>query len=163
MANTAISVNNSKKNLTKQEIAARKVAEESVIQKPVTKPKPFYPLNKLEQKIFNKIKKYNDWFSDGDSLPLTDLSRAYIEREKAYEGLNKLTPSDDVYKEYLKAHKYWEDIVQTNMKKLAISLGDRYKLAYEMSKVIQANMNETESNENKQSEADPVLKLINKY
>ncbi|MDN4492886.1 hypothetical protein [Ureibacillus aquaedulcis] len=162
MANTAISVKNSKKNLTKQEEAARKVAEEMVIQKPAKPPQPFYKLDKLELKIFKKIRSYNEYFSDGDSLPLTELARAFVKREAIEETFNQYTPLDAEYKEFMKAHKYWTDQIQLNMKLLKITIGDRYSMAYEMSKTIQSNM-VVDENEAVVEETNPVLKLIDKY
>jgi len=59
MANQAISVKNSKQNLSKAQKAARKKAEAKVVTNG-TKPKADKLLNAPERKIFNKLKKYNE-------------------------------------------------------------------------------------------------------
>ncbi|MET3658586.1 hypothetical protein [Sporosarcina psychrophila] len=158
MANTAISVSNTKQNLTKEQKAAREVAEAITNQKPATKPKPFYKLDAEENKVFKKIRNYNEYYSDGDSLALTDLARALVCRERVFLELKALHHSNEEYSATYKAHKYWDDAVQHNMKILAVALGDRYKLAYDMSKIIQANM--PKEQEIKQVESDPVLQLL---
>ena len=154
----AVSVHSTTKNLTKPERAARKVAEAITNQKPAKPPESFYKLTKIELEIFEKVRDYNEYFSDGDSMALSDLARAFIQREKVFKKLKSFTPADLEYKEFMKAHRYWDEIIQHNMKLLAISLNDRYKLAYDMSKIIQANM--PKETETKEIETDPVLQLL---
>lgn len=162
MANTAKSTEDTVKNLTKVEIAARQAAEKLMALKPAEPPIPFQKLNAVEMKIFNKVREYNDFFSDGDAIPLTDLAISFVQRERYLKVLKKLDVTDEGCKALRLEFKYWDDKVQQCVKILKITIGDRMSLAYEMSKVIQDHMAK-ENDDVEIIESSPVSALSNKY
>lgn len=155
----AKSVNQMSKNLTKAEISAREEAEEQVVTNQ-TKPKPNKELSKVERKVFHKLKKYNDQFTEADSISLNMLSSYMIMWQELKDARDQLDILDERMPVVERRLLALDKVIKEHMTALCIPLNSRLKLANDMAKVmIEERKLEQMENENK-PEQNPLMAVL---
>ena len=137
MANQAKLVGSGSQNFSKAQLAARQEAEQLVVTN-ATKPK----MNEVTKnhasmkKIFNQLKKYNDHFTEADSIALNTLVFNLHMKVIHELELAKLNVLDDNYERFLLRLEKFNKQINESMKQLCIPLNARLSLANDMAKVM---------------------------
>ena len=162
MANQARAVGSGSQHFSKAQIAARTEAERMVVQS-ITKPKmnEVTRNNAAVKKVFNQLKKYNDHYTEADSIALNTLAfNLYMKttHESALEGLHIL---DDNYERFLMRIEKFSKQINESMKQLAIPLNARYSLANDMAKVmIEEKKLQQMEQQNQPQAVNPLLAVL---
>lgn len=128
---------NTSRNLSKAQIAARQQAEELVVTN-ATAPKAteIVRASPAVRKIFNRVRKYNDHFTEADSIALSTLAYNLHLKHMNETELLALDVTDDEYDKYLNRLDKLDRKINDSMKQLCIPLNARLSLANDMAKVM---------------------------
>ncbi|MFZ0444200.1 MAG: hypothetical protein WAM95_06110 [Bacillus sp. (in: firmicutes)] len=153
------SVSEMSRKMSKAEISARQEMEAKVVSNQTT-PKASPLLNPAERKIFNKLKKRNDNFTESDSESLNMLTQ-YLHRYNVLKTvLDDLDPLDAQAYELERRIIAIDKQINQHMIALCLPLSQRLRMANDMAKVmIEEKKLEQMSAENKQ-EVNPIYKLL---
>ena len=154
------SVSQMSRKMSKAEIAARKEAEAKTVTNE-TNPKPMALLkSKPERAMFFKLKKYNDNFTEADSVSLSMLARSLYRYELIQEALDEIDIFDERNAQLEKRSNAYDKTVKEHMKDLCITLNSRLKLANDLAKttIEERKLNQME-NENRQ-ETNPLWAVL---
>ncbi|HHQ2477319.1 TPA: hypothetical protein ACSPJ7_001502 [Bacillus cereus] len=128
------SVQHSTRKTSKHEREMREEMEDKYVTDK-TSPTIILPLSKDARKIFNKLKKRNEHFTQDDSASLTALAFALSEKGKSMELLQEYNPLSDEYRFLTKNISDYDKQAIQHMTALSIPLKDRLRLANEMTKI----------------------------
>ncbi|WP_027956342.1 hypothetical protein [Halobacillus kuroshimensis] len=152
----AKSVKQMSMKMSKDEISAREEAEAQVLTNN-TKPKQndIVKNNISMRKVFNQLKKFNEHFTEADSIPLNTLTFNIYIKQQNEDKLLELDVEDHEYERFLLRLDKIDKKIDTSMKQLCIPLNARLSLANDMAKV----MIEERKLENIETEKKPVNPL----
>lgn len=151
---------NTRRNLSKAQIAARKQAEELVVTNAtVPKPSEIIRNNPPMKKLFNRVKKYNDHFTEADSIALSTLSFNLHLKHINETQLAALDVTDDECERYLLRLDKLDRKINDSMKQLCIPLNSRLSLANDMAKIMLEEKKLQQMN-NEGSVVNPLLALL---
>lgn len=122
--------------MSKLERQTRAEIEAKVKSVPRTKPKPIMTISQLEKKLFNKLTRLNDNFTEADSISLTMLTKSVYRIGLLSERLEELDPMDERAVELEKRIQAYERSVAAHTKDLCIPLSARLRLNNEMAKLM---------------------------
>ncbi|MED4267342.1 hypothetical protein [Priestia megaterium] len=163
MARPTKSVDDTNRNMTKQERAARKVVQEMLNQANSMPPEPIEELDKSETEIFDYLKNLNPFYSVRNSISLTHLAQNLVMRKKLYKEFKVMEFDDTDFDTQQKRIDKLDKSIESHMKKLSMSIEQQNKLAYDIAKMVQENISDEVENEDEiPKETDAVLRLISK-
>lgn len=128
------SVQHSTRKMKKEDREMREEMEDKYVTDK-TSPTIILPLSKDARKIFNRLKKRNEHFTEDDSASLTALAFALSEKGKSMELLQEYKPLSDEYRFLTKNISDYDKQAIQHMTALSIPLKDRLRLANEMTKI----------------------------
>lgn len=153
------SSNQLKRKVSKVELAAREQAEAEVVTN-LTKPKASPMLTNEERKMFNKLKKRNDNYTENDSESLNLLAQyltMWYNLKQSYNALGVFDErSGDLERRMIALDKQ----IASHMSALAIPLSQRYRLANDMAKVMIEEKKLEQMQAEKRVEVNPLLALL---
>lgn len=145
--------------MSKAEIAAREEMEAKVVTN-VTKPKALSILTSEERKVFNKLKKYNDQFTEADSINLNQIAIYHVR----WTELHVASQMYDLFSaEKAEAEKRMlalDKQINKLMQDLAIPLSSRYKLANDLAKVMIEEKKLAQMEGPQMKEVNPLLAVL---
>ncbi|MFF2591074.1 hypothetical protein ACFVSS_25200 [Peribacillus butanolivorans] len=153
--------NQLKMKASKPTIAARQEAERLVVTNQ-TSPKASPLLNAEERKIFNKLKKRNDNYTENDSESLNLLSQYLNMWYKLKQAHNELDIFDERTSDYERRMIAIDKQISQHMSALAIPLSQRFRLANDMAKVMIEEKKLEQMNGIKPQEVNPLMALLQK-
>lgn len=148
-----------KRKVSKVELAAREQAEAEVVNNQ-TKPKASPMLTNEERKIFNKLKKQNDNYTESDSESLNLLAQYLNMWYKLKEAHNALEIADERAVDYERRMIAIDKQIATHMSSLCIPLSQRFRLANDMAKVMIEERKLQQMEVEKRQEVNPLLALL---
>lgn len=128
------SIHNMTRKMKKEDRELREQMEDEHVTDKTT-PKIILPLSKDARKIFNRLKKRNEHFTEDDSASLTALAFALSEKGKSMELLQEHNPLSEEYRFLTKNISDYDKQAIQHMTALSIPLKDRLRLANEMTKI----------------------------
>jgi hypothetical protein len=152
----------SRRNLSKAQIAARQEAENLVVTN-ATKPKANEITKSIKPmlKQFNQLKKLNDHFTESDSIALNTLAYNIYLKYMNEQHLTTLHITDDDYERFMLRIEKLNKQINESMKQLCIPLNARLSLANDMAKVmIEEKKLEQMEKDGQPKEMNPALKLL---
>lgn len=159
MARPTKSVSQMSMKMSKAEMQARQEAEAEVVTNQ-TKPKASPILTNEERKIFNKLKKRNDHFTESDSDSLNLLAQ-YLHRWNVLkQALNDLDPLDEQAHSLERRLIAIDKQINQHMIALCIPLGQRLKLANDMAKTLIEEKKLEQMQTEKRQEINPLLAVL---
>ncbi|WP_281976062.1 hypothetical protein [Halobacillus litoralis] len=129
------SVSQMTSHISKAERDARKEAEDQVVNNH-TVPKVYDNLNKEERKVFHRLKKYNDNFTEADSISLNMVSMYIIMWSQLKEAHNELDIMDERLAGLERRITAIDKQINQHMTALCIPLNARLKLANDLAKTM---------------------------
>ncbi|PFX73751.1 hypothetical protein COL39_13025 [Bacillus cereus] len=159
MANAAKPVAQVKQKMSKSDRAIRQQTEDKVVTNN-TKPKPASFLNKDASKVFHKLKKLNDNFTEGDSHSLSLLARNIYRYTLLNVQLDEMDVLDEESINLEKRIHAYEKAIHQNMVELCIPLSQRLKLANDMAKTLIEEKKLEAMNNKPVQEGNPLLSLL---
>ncbi|USK33523.1 hypothetical protein LIT25_23955 [Bacillus sp. F19] len=160
MARPVVSLENSKRNLSKAQITARQNAESQVAAMAPSKPKPTLTLSKEEKKVFNRFIKLNDNFNEADSTSLSILTRSLYRYSALSNALNDLDPLDEQCVSLERRIHAYDKAVVTHMNLLCIPLSQRLRMANDMAKISIEEKKLEQMGANEMKQVNPLLSLL---
>lgn len=159
MARPTKSVTQMSMKMSKAEMQARQDMEAEVVTNQ-TKPKASPILTNEERKIFNKLKKRNDHFTESDSDSLNLLAQ-YLHRWNVLkQALNDLDPLDEQAHSLERRLIAIDKQINQHMIALCIPLGQRLKLANDMAKTLIEEKRLEQMQTEKRQEVNPLLAVL---
>lgn len=131
------SVKEMSRKMSKTEIAAREEAESQVVTNQTTpKQNNVVKNSKPMRTLFNQLKKYNDHFTEADSIALNTLTFNLHMKFAHEEQITTMNMLDDNYDLFIKRVEKFNKQITESMKQLCIPLNARLSLANDMAKVM---------------------------
>ncbi|CAH0208128.1 hypothetical protein SRABI84_02070 [Peribacillus simplex] len=156
------SVDQLKRKVSKAELAVRAETEELMVTNQ-TSPKASPLLNAEERKIFNKLKKRNDTYTENDSESLNLLSQYLHMWTKLKQAHNEFDIFDERASEFEKRMIAIDKQIAVHMSQLCIPLSQRFRLANDMAKVTIEEMKLAQMEKDSQpKEVNPILQLLDR-
>lgn len=121
--------------MSKAEIAAREKMEAEIVTNQ-TFPKASTMLSKAEKKVFSKLKRYNDNFTEADSTSLNMLAQYIDIWNRLKEAHNALDITDERSADIEKRMTAIDKQIAQHMTALCIPLSQRLRLSNELAKVM---------------------------
>ncbi|MBD7937028.1 hypothetical protein H9655_08290 [Cytobacillus sp. Sa5YUA1] len=153
------STNQLKMKASKAQIAAREQAEELVVTN-ATKPKASPMLTSEERKMFNKLKKRNDNYTESDSESLNLLAQYLTMWYNLKQHYNALDVFDERSADIERRMIALDKQIAAHMSALAIPLSQRFRLANDMAKVMIEERKLQQMEVEKRQEVNPLLALL---
>ncbi|MDM5359688.1 hypothetical protein [Peribacillus sp. ACCC06369] len=154
------STNQLQRKVSKAEISARQQAEAEVVTNQ-TSPKASSILNSEERKIFFKLRKRNDNYTENDSESLNLLSQYLHMWTKLKQAHNEFDITDERASDFEKRMIAIDKQISQHMSQLCIPLSQRFRLANDMAKVmIEEKKLEQMEKDNQPKEVNPILQLL---
>ncbi|WP_377887973.1 hypothetical protein [Alkalihalobacillus sp. R86527] len=154
-------LNQSNRNLSKAQRAAREEAESQVVTNQTTpKQNNVVKNSKPMRALFNQLKKYNDHFTEADSIALNTLTFNLYMKAAHEEELTTMDMLDDNYERFMIRLEKFNKQITESMKQLCIPLNARLSLANEMTKVIIEEKKLAQMEGPKQEETNPLLAVL---
>ena len=152
-------LNQMTRNITKLEREVRTEIENQPTQV-AKKPKPTMVFSKEERKMFSKIVKLNDSFSEADSISITQLTRAMHRHALINEAMDDLDVMDERNVTLERRALAYDKAISQHMTALSIPLTQRLRMANDMAKVMieERKLEQMKSPELK--EVNPLLNLL---
>lgn len=148
-----------KMKVSKAEKAAREEAEAAIVTNQ-TNPKASPTLSKPERKIFNKLKKYNDNFTEADSMSLNLLSQYFHMWHRIKEAHDELDVTDDRTTDLERRMLAIDKQMNQHMSALCIPLSQRLRLANDVAKVMIEEKKLAAMESPKPQETNPLLAVL---
>ncbi len=145
--------------MSKDDIQARQEAEAMVVTNQ-TKPKASPMLKKEEKKIFNKLKKRNDNFTEGDSDSLNLLAQYLHRWYQLKELLDSLNPLDDQAGSLERRMIGIDKQINQHMTALCMPLSQRLRLANDMAKITVEERKLEQMESQQKQEINPVYAVL---
>jgi PHD/YefM family antitoxin component YafN of YafNO toxin-antitoxin module len=152
----------SRRNLSKAQIAARQEAEDLIVTN-ATKPKANEIIKSIKPmlKLFNQLKKMNEHFTEADSIALNTLAYNMYLKHMNEQHLTTLHIIDDDYERFMIRIEKLNKQINESMKQLCIPLNSRLSLANDMAKVmIEEKKLEQMEKDSQPKEMNPALKIL---
>ncbi|MFD6211202.1 hypothetical protein [Peribacillus sp. NPDC060253] len=148
-------------NMSKLEREIRAQIEAEIANKEPRKPKPDIILSKEERKIFNRLVKLNDNFTEDDSKSLTILTRSLHRYSLLNDVLNDLDPLDEQSASLERRIHAFDKSITTHMTLLNIPLTQRLRMANDMAKrMIEEKKLEQMTNNAQPKEINPLVAIL---
>ncbi|MBG9470142.1 hypothetical protein ABE55_27240 [Bacillus thuringiensis] len=148
-------------NMSKMERQVRKEEEAKQKAIPRTKPKPVMTLNRIEKKLFNKIVKLNDNFTEADSINLSMLVTSLHNYDELKQAIQELNVFDEDRGALERRALAYDKTIQQHLSALSISLTQRMRMMNDLTKIkIEEKKLEAMDNQNKPAEANPLLAIL---
>lgn len=145
--------------VSKAELAAREQAEAEVVSNQTT-PKASPMLTPEERKIFNKLKKRNDKYTESDSESLNLLAQYLNVWYRLKLAHNELNIADERASDYERRMIAIDKQIAQHMSSLCIPLSQRFRLANDMAKVMIEEKKLEQMNGAQMAEVNPAFALL---
>jgi hypothetical protein len=155
------SINQMSRKISKAERKVREEAEETVVTN-ATQPKPNQVVknNPEMKRLFNHMKKYNDHFTEADSIALNTLVFNVYMKVRHEVALDAMDMLDDNYERFLLRIDKFSKLGNEAMKQLCIPLNARLSLANDMAKVMIEEKKLAQFEEDQKQEVNPLLAVL---
>jgi hypothetical protein len=153
---------NSRRNYSKAQRDAKQQAENMIVTN-VTKPKAneIVKSNGTMNKMFNRIRKLNEHFTEADSIALNTLIFNLYIKTQNEQKLISIDLDDENYTPYLIRLEKINKQINESMKQLCLPLNSRMSLANDMAKImIEEKKLQQIEQQNKPQEINPILALL---
>ncbi|MDA1660380.1 hypothetical protein PDK35_10430 [Bacillus cereus group sp. TH153LC] len=147
-------------NMSKLERQVR--TEEEAKQKavPRTKPKPVMVLNKVERKLFNKIVKLNDNFTEADSINLSMLVSSLYNYDELKQAIQELNVFDEDRGALERRSLAYDKTIQQHLSALSISLTQRMRMMNDLTKIKIEEKKLEQMNQQNNQAVNPLMALL---
>ncbi|SEA91372.1 hypothetical protein SAMN04488146_104412 [Bacillus nitratireducens] len=160
MGNAVKSIDQVKQKMSKAEREARTEAEKQVVTNIKTKPKAYPFVSKPMKRIFNKLMKLNENFTESDSMSLSMLTKSLYRYELLNNRLEELDELDELSVDLEKRIHAYERSITAHMKDLCIPLSQRLRLSNDIAKLMIEEKKLEQMNQQNKQEANPLLALL---
>jgi hypothetical protein len=160
MARPTKSLATTNRNYSQAQIQAKEEAETKVAALTNSKPKATQPLSNAEKKIFRRIAKINDSFSEADSITLTQLSRALYRSQLVNEAMDDLDIMDERNMLLERRALSYDKAIQQHINALSLPLTSRLRMANDMAKVMIEERKLEQMKAPELKEINPLLGLL---
>ncbi|PEF42405.1 hypothetical protein CON72_03825 [Bacillus wiedmannii] len=160
MGNAVKSIDQVKQKMSKAEREARTEAEKQVVTNIQTKPKAYSFVSKPMKRIFNKLIKLNENFTESDSMSLSMLTKSLYRYELLNNRLEELDELDELSVDLEKRIHAYERSITAHMKDLCIPLSQRLRLSNDIAKLMIEEKKLEQMNQQNKQEANPLLALL---
>lgn len=160
MARPTISVDQVRQKMSKADREARKEAEKLVVTNVKTKPKAYPFVNKPMKRIFNKLIKLNENFTESDSMSLSMLTKSLYRYELLNTELEELEILDERAVDLEKRIHAYERSITAHMKDLCIPLSQRLRLSNDIAKLMIEEKKLEQMNQQNNQAINPLMALL---
>ncbi|AAT57265.1 MULTISPECIES: hypothetical protein [Bacillus] len=160
MGNAVKSVAQVKQKMSKDTREARIEAEKQVVTNIKTKPKAYPFVSKPMKRIFNKLIKLNENFTESDSMSLSMLTKSLYRYELLNTELEELEIFDELSVDLEKRIHAYERSIIAHMKDLCIPLSQRLRLSNDIAKLMIEEKKLEQMNQQNNQAINPLMALL---
>ncbi|WP_227256016.1 hypothetical protein [Bacillus thuringiensis] len=160
MGNAVKSIDQVKQKMSKSDRAIKTEVQSQVVTNIKTKPKAYSFVSKPMKRIFNKLVKLNENFTESDSMSLSMLTKSLYRYELLNNQLEELEVFDELSVDLEKRIHAYERSITAHMKDLCIPLSQRLRLSNDIAKLMIEEKKLEQMNQQNKQETNPLLALL---